>query len=101
MDEALRTGAKVMWAIILLITGLVLSGCAVFDPSPYDPTLPTESETTQQNTRTIPLWSFGSDPHQLLTTTASQLQDLSYKYATQRNETMKEELIFDIPILGL
>src|SRR5271169_1869281 len=104
MDETLRTGGKVMWAILLLITGFVLTGCAVFDPSPYDPTLPTESGTTGQNTRTISFWSFGSDgsdPHQPLTTTANQLQDLSNKYAAQRNETMKEELIFDIPILGL
>jgi hypothetical protein len=105
MDEALRTGAKVMWAILFLITGFVLSGCAVFDPSPYDPTYdptqPTECGTAQQNTRTISIWSFDSDPHQLLTTTATRLQDLSCKYAIQRNDTMKEELIFDIPILGL
>jgi hypothetical protein len=99
-------GAKLMWIILLLITGLLLSACSVvnsvFNPSPYEPTQ--DENLTKSNVRPLSFESYPSNPspnQKLLIKTANKLQILSVDYADQRNDTMIGELLFDIPILGL
>jgi hypothetical protein len=85
----------VFWSCILL------TGCAnsIFDPVPYDPTY---NSTTDQAIHTaLDSWSGSIPTFNNLPDAATKLYDMSVGYKDERNYLMRQELIFDVPLIGL
>ena len=106
--RSITTGGKLARLVICLTlasTVALLGGCGtVFDPAPYNPRnddkrvlnkLPPPSTAVTVVNFTDPL---DSDP---LGHASQKLQALSDGYASERDDMMRQQLLFDIPMLGL
>ena len=89
MDNTMGATMSALRVFFCLIASSILTGCAfsgsVFDPSPYTPNR-TDSTRFQFNN---------------LTESATKLQQLSDGYACQRDNLMRQQLLFDLPLMGV
>jgi hypothetical protein len=82
----------------LLLLLVVFSGCrSVFDPAPYNPKIdPNVLTLTSPTSDKINILHFAS-----LKDAESKLQALSSGYEEERDTLIRQQLLFDIPLIGL
>lgn len=81
-----------------VLISVLLGGCAttsVFDPAPYRPNIDA-SVLASSNSTSINILQFCS-----LDDASKKLQAISDGYAAQRDSLMRQQLLFDIPMMGL
>lgn len=84
---ATMSGLRVFFCLIAssILTGCAVFGGTVFDPIPYRPTIENED-----------LFQFSS-----LKDSADKLQTISDGYADKRDDLMRQQLLFDLPLMGV
>jgi hypothetical protein len=100
---------RTWWRLLRIANGLrrmapigltiCLAGCAgsILDPSPYDPQNdPGVQNSTAPHSTALGLLTYGSAAD-----AAPKLLALSQGYANERNDMMRQEMLFDIPMVGL
>ena len=82
---------------LALAIALSLSGCGtVFDPAPYSPTTDKAVISSGEGSNAIDMLQFKT-PEQA----AVKLQALAQGYAGERDDILRQQLIFDVPMIGL
>ena len=87
-----------MKLLTCVLISVFLGGCAttsIFDPAPYRPNIDT-SVLSSSNSTSVAILQFSS-----LNDASKKLQALSDGYAAQRDSLMRQQLMFDIPMMGL
>jgi len=81
---------------LALAIALLLSGCGtVFDPAPYSPARDRSVVTDAGSADSIDMLQFHNPAD-----AAKKLQALAQGYADERNDMLREQLIFDVPMCG-
>lgn len=89
-------GSMKLFSCVLI--SVLLGGCAttsVFDPAPYRPNIDA-SVLSSLNSTSVNILQFSS-----LDDASKKLQAISDGYAAQRDSLMRQQLLFDIPMMGL
>jgi len=82
---------------LALAIALSLSGCGtVFDPAPYSPARDRSVVTGAGSADSIDILQFHNPAD-----AAKKLQALAQGYASERDDMLREQLIFDVPMIGL
>jgi hypothetical protein len=82
---------------LALAIALSLSGCGtVFDPAPYSPSRDKSIVTGAGSADSIDMMQFHNPAD-----AARKLQALAQGYVGQRDDMLREQLIFDLPMIGL
>ena len=82
---------------LALAIALSLSGCGtVFDPAPYSPNTDKAVISSGEGSSAIDMLQFKT-PEQA----AVKLQALAQGYAGERDDILRQQLIFDLPMIGL
>ena len=82
---------------LALAIALSLSGCGtVFDPAPYSPSRDNSVVTGAGSADSIDMMQFHNPAD-----AARKLQSLAQGYVGERDDMLREQLIFDLPMIGL
>ncbi len=84
---------------LLVLLALPLAGCgSIFDPAPYNPgNDPAVLNSLTPPADSVTILTFGNPPSDA----RAKLQALAAGYAGHRDALMRQQLLFDIPMIGL
>jgi hypothetical protein len=86
-----------MSRVLLACLAVSLAGCGtIFDPAPYSP-LTDKPLLESGDTTPLTIFPFKTDASDA----QRKLQTLANGYAEQRDDLMRQQLIFDVPMIGL